>query len=31
MEYGLARISTSKQNIEIQVRNIQQQYPHAKL
>ena len=31
MEYGLARISTSKQNIERQVRNIQQQYPNAKI
>ncbi len=31
MEYGLARISTSKQNIERQVRNIFQQYPHAKI
>lgn len=31
MEYGLARISTSKQNIERQVRNIFQQYPNAKI
>lgn len=31
MEYGLARISTSKQNIERQVRNIFQQYPYAKI
>jgi polysaccharide deacetylase 2 family uncharacterized protein YibQ len=31
MEYGLARISTSKQNIERQVRNIFQQYPNANI
>ena len=29
MEYGYARISTSKQNIERQIRNIQQSYPAA--
>lgn len=29
MEYGYTRISTSKQNIERQVRNIQSNYPSA--
>ena len=29
MEYGVARISTKKQNIERQVRNILAQYPNA--
>ncbi len=29
MEYGYARISTSKQNIERQIRNIQKSYPAA--
>lgn len=27
--YGVARISTKKQNIERQVRNILEKYPHA--
>ena len=31
MEYGVARISTKKQNIERQVRNILAQYPGAKI
>lgn len=31
MEYGVARISTRKQNIERQVRNILGQYPGAKI
>ncbi|MBR2588670.1 MAG: recombinase family protein [Bacilli bacterium] len=31
MEYGVARISTKKQNIERQVRNILAQYPNAKI
>lgn len=31
MEYGVARISTGKQNIERQVRNILAQYPNAKI
>lgn len=31
MEYGVARISTRKQNIERQVRNILGQYPSAKI
>lgn len=31
MEYGVARISTGKQNIERQVRNILGQYPNAKI
>lgn len=31
MEYGVARISTSKQNIERQVRNITKEYPTAKI
>lgn len=31
MEYGVARISTGKQNIERQVRNILGQYPSAKI
>lgn len=31
MEYGVARISTGKQNIERQVRNILVQYPNAKI
>lgn len=29
MEYGYARISTAKQNIERQIRNIQLSYPNA--
>ena len=29
IEYGVARISTKKQNIERQVRNILAQYPNA--
>ena len=29
MEYGYARISTAKQNIERQIRNIKQSYPNA--
>lgn len=31
MEYGVARISTGKQNIERQVRNILAKYPNAKI
>lgn len=31
MEYGVARISTGKQNIERQVRNILTKYPNAKI
>jgi DNA invertase Pin-like site-specific DNA recombinase len=31
MEYGVARISTRKQNIDRQVRNILAQYPNAKI
>lgn len=31
IEYGVARISTGKQNIERQVRNILAKYPHAKI
>lgn len=29
MTYGYARISTAKQSIERQIRNIQQEYPNA--
>ena len=31
MEYGVARISTKKQNIERQIRNILAEYPNAKI
>lgn len=31
MEYGVARISTRKQNIDRQVRNILAEYPKAKI
>lgn len=31
MEYGVVRISTSKQNMERQVRNILAKYPGAKI
>ena len=31
MEYGIARISTRKQNIDRQVRNILADYPNAKI
>ena len=31
IEYGVARISTGKQNIERQVRNILAKYPNAKI
>ena len=31
MEYGVGRISTRKQNIERQVRNILAKYPNAKI
>lgn len=30
-EYGVARISTNKQNIERQIRNIKEKYPNAKI
>lgn len=30
-EFGVARISTGKQNIERQVRNILAEYPNAKI
>ena len=31
MEYGVGRISTRKQNIERQVRNILAKYPNARI
>lgn len=31
MEYGIARVSTKKQNLERQVRNISKEYPNAKI
>ena len=31
MEYGVARISTNRQNIERQIRNILAQYPNAQI